>query len=333
MMLQVRGGINHQRMDGWPPCTDPGVKKMWRGRKRIFKGTVSTRQKRMLWLHQEADPYVAFTRQLVARESKPSYALNMWIAFEKTFKIFSMPKPNFVGEVTKKLRGDARAQNTTHPPAMTFEHVRQIGKRYAKVWPRAFAVLQIAFVFGQRLPDMIQLSVESLRLHSDSLVIVVERGKVMQFKNKFVLPLAWHLKYTKDILRARDMAVKKGYYFLLSMPNTAAQRKKATDRMRTMLRSVGLVRPPKEGSTIGGERTPRRLQIGSVRRGGLQRMAMAGFSMDRILDYSKHADIPMLTRYLDNGAASTHLRRRLRDPIADLYHPDHLQELPELILD
>jgi hypothetical protein len=333
VMLQLRGGINTRRMGSWPPCTDKKIRRLWRSRDRVYRGSVNARQRRMRWLHEVKDPHLEFTRQLVARETKPSYALNLWLAFETTFTMFDMKIPNKVKAVTKKLRGDARSQNTTHPPAMTLRHLTQIVQQFRGRWPRECAVLEIAFVFGQRLPDMIQLSVANLREHSDSLVILVERGKVMKFKNNFILPVAWHLPYARRLLEARDAAVRKGDFFLLTKSNSESERRAATNKMRTMLRSVGLVTPPAEGSTIGGERTPRRLQVGSVRRGGLQRMAMAGFSLDRILSYSMHADIPMLLRYLDDGAAATYHRRRLRDPIADLYHPSHLGHLPEMILD
>lgn len=333
VMLRLRGGVNRKKMSGWPPCENRSTRKQWRRRERIFR-SATKRHERMLWLHHEKDPYVAFTRQLVLRETKPSYALNLWIAFEQTFKILGWgPVPPAVSAVTKKLRGDTRTQNTTHPPAMTVRHLKMIERRFAKRWPRHFAVLQVAFLLGQRLPDMVQLSVESFREHSDSLVIAVTLGKVMQFKHPFVLPLAWHLPHTKAILRARDRAVKKGYYFVLTRANTAEQRRKATTKIRTMLHSVGRVRPPTEGGTIGGDRTPRRLQIGSVRRGGLQHMATAGFSLNRILEFSKHSDVPMLLRYLDDGGAATHHRRRLRDAVTLFYQGGRLLESPEAILD
>jgi hypothetical protein len=206
---------------------------------------------------------------------------------------------------------------------MTLEHLMSIVQHFGSAYPQECAILQLAFVHGQRLPDMVQLSVTDLETCSDSCVVHVRRGKVMNHKPPFTLALHWGRSYTADLMKAKKAAEAKGWNFFLSESNTETEREAATSKLREMLHWIGPVKDATTVTTIGGSPSPRSLEIRSVRRGGLQQMAMAGFSLALILNYSKHSDIPMLLKYLDNGAKSTCLRRELMDPIATLYESTH----------
>jgi hypothetical protein len=133
------------------------------------------------------------------------------------------------------------------------------------------------------------------------------------------------MEYTGAICRQVQAAKARGWNYILSEHNTPKDLVVINQRMRTMLHSVGKVADTSctmigGSSSYGPTSTPRWLEIRSVRRGGLQVMAMAGMSYEAILEFSKHRDLPMLLRYLDDGAKS-------------LAHRDHMTGLLRLLED
>jgi hypothetical protein len=168
VMLQLRGGIQRDKMPPWPPTEDDKLYEKWERRKEVYKhasARIRAEQESMLWLHSEKDPFLAVVKQFLVRETKPSHALGVWRAFLNTFRMLNIDRPQRPDELDaarRLLEGDNFSQNTTHPEAMLYEHLRQILKRYETTYPQECAILQLAFVTGQRLPDMVQLSVHDL---------------------------------------------------------------------------------------------------------------------------------------------------------------------------
>jgi hypothetical protein len=320
-MLQHRGGIQEELTPYWPTCKDARIMHLWDNRKEGFKDKKSQatveNKKRMLWLHSEPDPIAAIVRQFLWRETKPGYALSLWTDFTSTFRWLGLgDPPHDLQEFTKDLRRDAATQNTLHPEPVKEEHMDQILNEYSTFWPAESAVLHTAFVLGQRLPDMVQLSVRNFYKYSDSVVMVVSAGKTVGHTGTYTIVLPPEMEYTRAICHQVRVAKTRGWNYILSEHNTDKDRNLINDRMRAMLHSVGPVvdetctriGEPDDSEMIHGER---KLEIRSVRRGGLQVMAMAGLSYEEILEFSKHQDVTMLLGYLDAGAKSLVHRNRM----------------------
>jgi hypothetical protein len=195
----------------------------------------------------------------------------------------------------------------------------QILRAYSTVWPAESAVLHIAFALGQRLPDMVQLSANNFYKYCDSVAMVVTAGKTVGCTGRYTIILPPEMQYTTTICRQVREAKAKGWNYIMSQHNTAEDLTGINRRMRKMLHSVGKV-ADRTCTTIGGTdnglvNEPRLLEIRSVRRGGLQVMAMAGMSYEAILEFSKHKDVTMLLRYLDDGAKSLVHRDQMMDAL------------------
>jgi hypothetical protein len=279
----------------------------------------------MVWLHNEPNPEAALTRQFLKRETKPSHALGCWYAFLTTFKILKIGTPPLfhhpvhLNEVTKKLKGDATAQNTTHPMPMMEAHMETIWKNFGDESPSECAIMHVALALGQRLPDMEQLALADFTdNYKESMMLCIRRGKTVRHVGHYNIPVKRELDFVQNLLKARRRAEKKKWNFYLTEHNTENELEVVRKTMRAMLRSVGLVHDP-TFTTIGGPPKKRYLEVGSVRRGGLQAMAMAGLSLDEVLEFSMHRDLPMLFRYLDYGAKSAVRRIRMSGAIFEMY--------------
>ena len=147
-----------------------------------------------------------------------------------------------------------------------------------------------------------------------------------------ILPL--EMEYTQVICQRVREAKDRGWNYIMSEHNTEKDLAMINLRMRDMLHSVGpvvdrsctRVGGPDDSEPINGER---KLEIRSVRRGGLQRMAMAGLSFEEILVFSKHKDLPMLLGYLDAGAKSLAHRNRMMSTLRQMEqtHPDRMPKV------
>jgi hypothetical protein len=85
-----------------------------------------------------------------------------------------------------------------------------------------------------------------------------------------------------------------GRLFLFSATNSDEERQKVLNVIRDMLTSIN-----------------DRLELRSIRRGGLQRMANLKVSIPQMLHFSRHSDAQMLMRYLSWGQHAMQLQEEM----------------------
>ena len=133
-----------------------------------------------------------------------------------------------------------------------------------------------AYLFGQRMGDVLQLHKDNIALNlpRTGLVVTIARGKVIQFCKPYTL----HLPVDHNVghLMLEWLSLPQGPLF----PGTAAALVRET---------LHLLNPEYE--------------LRSIRRGGLQALAATGIDPETLrTQYSKHSSLQMLVRYLNHGA-------------------------------
>lgn len=157
----------------------------------------------------------------------------------------------------------------------------------------AALALQISYVLGQRVGDTLKLmakSIDTVRDEATSLTFVAltyRYGKTTRRR----APYTVHLDGETDLAQE-----------LLSW--SATRQDNSSPLFGDNLTVLGDIRDALK--TQDAE-----LCILSVRRGGLQRMALAGLSQETILHHSRHSTISMLDRYLEWGKLSLNAAREL----------------------
>ncbi|MBY0370912.1 hypothetical protein K2X33_09515, partial [bacterium] len=135
-----------------------------------------------------------------------------------------------------------------------------------------------AFTFGQRLPDILQLQSEDLQImpQTKSLCVTIRRGKVIRWVQPYCLHLPIETALAETLLEIR------------------AERKLGQTLFNetTLPIARGILKAHNEN-----------LEIRSVRRGGLQALALLGIDIPELRrNFSKHSTDQMLLRYLCHGA-------------------------------
>ena len=153
----------------------------------------------------------------------------------------------------------------------------------------------VAFLAGQRISDILQLAKNDITSEGSHLVIAIRRGKVVPMIGPYTIALSKSSYVAQALLSLA--AVRDG--FLFSENNSDRER---LDLQALVRKTVMQIDPGLEGK--------------SIRKGGLQAMALRGEPLQNILLVSKHTSTNMLMRYLEWGAKATdHLNtiRKLTD--------------------
>ena len=150
-------------------------------------------------------------------------------------------------------------------------------------------MIGLSFFLGQRLGDICQLHADDFVQELTKgiltrLLVTFRRGKVIGRIGPYTISLP--RTHTTEPVLNRTMALlsKRRGTFVLSTSNTAAERERLADNANRKLKN-----------------TSSQLEVRSVRRGGLTRMATAGVPVSTLLLFSRHASLQMLYRYLDSG--------------------------------
>lgn len=166
-----------------------------------------------------------------------------------------------------------------YPTALEPQEFSMIEKMLTNVpleFPGRLAIV-ISFLFGQRLPDILQLHPEDVE-HcpaTGSICVTVRRGKVIRHVQPYCLHLPESVRAANALLTYSFQKTPGQPLFDSTTPTTAREILKA-------------IRPD--------------LEIRSVRRGGLQALALLGLDLSEIRrHYSKHSSDAMLLRYLAHG--------------------------------
>lgn len=156
--------------------------------------------------------------------------------------------------------------------------------------PTTAALISMTWCLGQRIGDVVRLhpSDFTMPVHlKDTIAITFRRFKTDKTNPPYVIFAStasmWFTIIMKTVTQARQ---KKTFVFIEK--DTEAERSSCLHRVTLLLAAAD----PE-------------LEARSIRRGGLQDMAMRAVDEETILLFSRHATLAMLRRYLSWGLTST----------------------------
>jgi integrase len=194
-------------------------------------------------------------------------------------KILQMPKDFFDREATRHLEKQVLQEVVEYPKALSQAHARTV-LQYALEEPRGqvkniLVAMVLAFTFGQRMSDILQLDrndIDRSPIDND-IVITIRRGKVIHFCKPYTLHVP-----ANGVLGS----------LLSEWMQPATETLFGANAHRIISETL---------QTMDEDYEHR-----SVRRGGLQALALTGMSLEDLrVNYSKHSTVPMLLRYLGHG--------------------------------
>jgi hypothetical protein len=252
-----------------------------------------TSQRRVLFLADVPahERFERFEKECYLRQLKPTTAEGLWSTWLSVQKIVCPDDAlnDWTARVSKILKARCIRCPIDFPTPATDEHILQLFSTYVTVHPDLSIVMTFAYVMGQRISDMLQLGSHDIYTKTfngqDYLVVIIRRGKTIGMRNPYTLFIPMEIWPAADLLYLAQRATKMDRLFLLSKQNHPRDLEKMSGLCRDMLSSI---------STD--------LELRSLRRGGLQRMANDGAPLDAILQFSHHATPEMLMRYLGWGA-------------------------------
>lgn len=264
-----------------------------------FTSKYMASQKRILFL-ADIEPHLrfeSFEKLCYERSVAPTTAEGYWTTWLSVQKALSIRASNSDARVSKLLKARSVAYPVAFPAPATMSDICSLTTLFFNEHPSITTIVAIAFLNGQRISDMIQLGTADLVFDDEFLMITVRRGKTISVtSHPYTLWMRRNSTVVETMITMKKNAGTR--LFLLSLFNSEVERDRILDTVRQMLLSVN-----------------EELELRSIRRGGLQRMAQLGFSMDTILEFSRHSGVPMLMRYLNWGEHSTHRRGQMIDVI------------------
>lgn len=281
------------------PQPSEGTLHQWSLRHPAFRfvSPHTTRQyERFLWLMdlppaQRWEAFLAKTEHLTA-QTQACY----WASHMSVMKAMGEAPTEADKKALKHLDDLATCRSSAAcPPPFTTEHEEILSNMPPSPMR---AALGISFHLGQRPSDVFQLRTANVTIASwDSEMIVIEvlEGKVV----KTIGPYSIGARLTHWAARSLWSIVQqapKGNVYLFSAANTENERVALTREAHVYLQEIDPI-----------------LEVRSIRRGGLQRMAQAGVPLSQILLLSRHTTEAMLCRYLQNGKTA----RAELDALAD----------------
>ena len=255
-----------------------------------FSTNFMASQRRMLFL-ADVTPEQRFERfehECYTRQLAPTTAETYWVTWLSVQKMLQIVPSITDDFCLKKLKQRALRYQPDFPTPATLADIEFVVKAYRADCPFCCAVVMATFILGQRISDMIQLDAMCLTVLGNVLKILIRRGKNQDRSVPFTLWLPANEYPATVLIEAKMQALASGRDFLLTSSNNEKEKKLILDRIREMLLSVN-----------------EDLELRSIRRGGLQRMAMKGHKLSTILEFSQHADEKTLMRYLDWGTTLT----------------------------
>lgn len=273
----------------WPTPSDHALS-IWASRHPTFKNYTThymASQRRILFLSDFAPQsrFEAFELICYQRQLAPTTAMTYWTTWLGVQKALGITPCDADPRTTKILKARAAAYPVQFPTPATLADMELLVTTFRDAFPSLAAIAMMAFILGQRISDMVQLAVFDIQPTERELMITVRRGKTMSVSPPYTLWMNRNQYPTETIIEVAAQAKREGRLFLLSELNSDEERSQIGETIRDMLTSVN-----------------DRLELRSIRRGGLQRMAGSGVPISTVLHFSRHADEQMLMRYLSWGA-------------------------------
>jgi integrase len=301
----IAGKLNDQiSSETWPEASNEMIQR-WKNRHpsyQTFTSHYMNAQRRILFLAdvKPFDRFEAFEAICFNRRLAPTTAETYWTTWLGIQKALMIQPCDADHRITKLLKARSTAYPVQFPKPALLQDMNMIRITFESTMPSLTAIAFMTFLLGQRISDMIQLAVADLQVTSQHLMITVRRGKTMSVSQPYTLWLRRNQYPTETIIQLMNSAKTNSRLFLLTEFNSDEERQKLLQLLREMIASVN-----------------DRLELRSFRRGGLQRMAQLGFSVESILKFSRHSDASMLYRYLSWGQEAAHSRKEMLE-IVDL---------------
>ena len=194
-----------------------------------------------------------------------------WGTIISMLRVCQIPICDHDGKNLAYLKAKAQTELPSTAPPMLEIHIFML--RVDKI----SLLIIITFFLGQRISDMAIAQLPHIRVMGHFIAITLVEGKVIPRIGPYTLFISSSTFYGQAMLHL--MQQRAGEKFLWE-PGTLAE---ATVRLHEM-----------------------GLENRSVRRGGLQQMAMLRWPPHVILRFSKHVDEPMLMKYLGHGQVVLH---------------------------
>jgi hypothetical protein len=289
--LMSAGAAQTRSVKGnWPTASEK-IRRLFADRHRVYK-TYSTgymrSQERFLFL-LEVPPderFLRFEQECYHRALAPTTAHCYWVAFATLDKMMaaSCQTTPAVQRVSSILESRIALHPVAFPLCLTKELRDRFSDKFTASHFGIVALVEACWVLGQRFSDFIQLAISDFLIRTDTVIITVRRGKTIVHTKPYSLALDRHCRVTKNLLTVRQAAADQGWLFLTSRTNDIASRKALGLRTTSLLTEID-----------------ERLELRSIRRGGLQHMASLHHHPDKIRLFSKHSTEEMLMRYLAWG--------------------------------
>ena len=244
----------------------------------------------MLWLI-DVDPdlrFEAFDRECFLRRLAPTTAETYWTAWLSVAKMLGVPARPDDKKVAQRLASRSASYPIHFPEPMTKKHLDALRARFSKTLAGPVAMIAACWTLGQRISDFMQIATAnvSVTVHG-RLSILINKGKLVSKGSipPYHLFLDWDHTAAQELLAVHENAQREERLFLASPSNSPEEREALARIVRDLLHRIDA-----------------KLELRSIRRGGLQHMAsQEDTTLQEVLDHSRHTDVDMLNRYLDWG--------------------------------
>lgn len=283
---------HYSKLEPWPEASLK-LQQKWNNRSGAFK-TFSERymvsQTALLFLAEvEAnDRFETFEKYCYLRQLAPTTAETYWTTWLSIQKALAMTPTEADQRITRIMKARSVAYPVQFPTPASTSDIQQLVAQFSESHPSLTAIVVFAFLTGQRISDMVQLGVADLKVDKHNLAITVRRGKTFTTAKPYTLWLPLDAYPCQQLIETARRSEKIGRLFLFSETNSDDERHRILHAIHLMMISVNEA-----------------LELRSIRRGGLHLMAQNGHSLQSILNFSRHADLDMLMRYLNWGSVST----------------------------
>lgn len=252
---------------------------------RMARSNIRTMERFLPLAIEPTTRFQLFTTAAAKFEWRSSTQHTYWCMVLNMLEIVGSPITRADRRDQRFLEAKMNEEIPNQSDALTPEIIRQMWEEEPNT--EETILITLAFVLGQRLPDIALLENSNLFVIRPPqmppyVAIQILRGKVIRFVKPYTLALAtahWFTAALWEWKKARTVP---------SMFSPCAVQKASA-----MLRTYGV-------------RSGGRFDVRSVRRGGLTQMALRGWPLQTILVFSKHQHEGMLRKYLQHGAMLAH---------------------------
>lgn len=293
VLLSVGGSVDRSVRGQWPvaSATTAALFRNRHAAHKTYSGGYMKTQERFLFLLDEPPDtrFERFEKECYLRALAPTTAHAYWITFVSVDKIVSGQCTTPAEKrVSKILENRANRYPVAFPRPLEHEVRRRFVQRYRQDFPMITALVEACWVLGQRYGDFLQIAVNDFTIEDSEVKIIIRRGKTVSYTKPYTLTLDKNLDVTRNLLAVRQKAMENGWLFLISKYPCDETAKRVSQQTSNLLAAID-----------------ERLEIRSIRRGGLQHMASQKVPISTIRLLSQHKSDEMLLRYLDWGRVAT----------------------------